>query len=96
MESGRPTTQFMVEEVTGWLRSAPAAIRKDFVGAKRKDLPAYHHTLGQKIRNHFGLWQHEWTPHLIDAVDHATEHPDNISGRVIEAVWEGANNRSFL
>ena len=36
--------------------------REKFMAEKLEDLVLYHHTLGRRIRNHFGLWKHDWEP----------------------------------
>lgn len=51
------------------------------------ELIKYHHTLGQSIRNEFGLWGFEWEPEIVDGVDVSPEHPDAISMEVIATLW---------
>lgn len=57
-------------------------------------LALYHHGFGTRLRNHFGLWEHKWEPEIRNHVDHSPEHPDNISGRIIEEVHRRANERN--
>lgn len=59
-----------------------------FLKTPRKKLVRYHHSLGQKIRNDYGLWKHEWTPELIGHIDNSPQHPDQVSFRIIVALWE--------
>lgn len=55
--------------------------------ADKEKLIVFHHTNGRAIRNHYKLWD-ENNPHT-DATDGASErHPDQVSQRVIERVWE--------
>lgn len=44
----------------------------------------FHHTLGRKIRNEFQLHRVKWTPLIRNGVDHAAQHPDNVSDKVIK------------
>ena len=44
----------------------------------------YHHTLGRQVRNSFGLWQGNQA--LLDACGES--HPDDASGKILEALWE--------
>lgn len=50
-------------------------------------LIGYHHSLGQHIRNKYKLWSRKWEPFLIDNVDYSSNHPDNVSMRIIEELW---------
>lgn len=84
----RPTVAVMVEEVRGWLAGAAPEENAAFVTTKLEDLGQYHHTVGESIRNRFGLWDHDWTPLMKDGVDHSPDHPDQMSMRVIEEVWK--------
>jgi len=81
----------MVDEVFSWLEGEGIEVIAKFTDEQKGDLVAYHHTLGRNIRNTFELWKLEWEPNIIDGVDHSPNHPDEISMRVIEAVWERAN-----
>ena len=83
----RPTIDQMAREVATWLADAPAQNRQEFCQMPKAGLAHYHHTLGRKIRTHFRLWTYPWEPDIRHNVDHAAEHPDQISMRVIEQVW---------
>ena len=72
----------MVDEVTKWIDEASEQGREHFKGLHEDRLFALHHTLGRKIRDEFKLWN---TPHEPDV---SLFHPDEISMRVIEAVWK--------
>lgn len=45
---------------------------------------AMHNDLGMHLRNHAGLWTEKWEPYLVNGVDHAHDHPDAISSRVMK------------
>lgn len=53
-----------------------------------------HHSMGQAIRNRFGLWAED-NPHVVldpepnadGVVDHPN-HPDQASFRIIQSVWD--------
>lgn len=49
-----------------------------------------HHTLGQWIRNHWGLWKggplKEWFEKEIHA-----QHPDDMSSIILDALWSDLN-----
>lgn len=64
------------QEESGWLECS------------KEDLIQYHNTVGQNIRNEFNLWEKEWIPEIEDGVDVSPDHPDAISLRVMEEVWE--------
>lgn len=63
-----------------------------------EDARSMHHSLGQWIRNTYGLWHEnslterwrtdESSHKLIDGVDYSEDHPDNISDLVIQLVWK--------
>lgn len=80
--------EHMAEIVNDWLTNASEKDQKAFKERSKEDLVVYHHDLGRQIRNHFKLWENEWEPNLINGVDFAEDHPDAVSMRVIEAVWE--------
>jgi len=50
----------------------------------RRQLIRYHFTTGMYIRNHYNLWHH---PEAAEDPD-SDNHPDQMSQRVIERVWE--------
>lgn len=64
----------------------------------KDDLVLFHHTTGRAIRNDFLLWDPnnpitaEWERKADpDGVDRSPHHPDAISMRIIERVWEKVN-----
>jgi len=63
-----------------------------FVNTKKEDLIIYHSTLGRYIRNYFSLWSIQHVPELVNGADVSPHHPDAISMRVIEKVWEHYQN----
>lgn len=50
----------------------------------KRQLVRYHFTTGMYIRNHYNLWHH---PEASDD-PYSPQHPDQMSQRVIERVWE--------
>jgi hypothetical protein len=78
----------MVNEVYGWFQEIPASQKKIFKDTKQECLVLYHDSLGRNIRNHFKLWETKWTPEIRDGIDYSPNHPDAISQRIIEAVWD--------
>jgi len=58
------------------------------VGLPKEDLITLHHGFGTSIRNGLGLWIPN-NPHV------GTEHPDDYSFKIIEAVWEKIQNTPF-
>ena len=83
----RPTVADMATQVEGWLQRSSEENQLQFTRSSEKELARYHHDLGQKIRNIFGLWEYPWEPELKDGVDCSSEHPDQISFEVIKKVW---------
>lgn len=86
----RPSLSVMVARVLIWWNDLSEESRRQsgLRECKREDLIEYHHTLGQDIRNSFNLWQYTWYPEIVEGVDMSEEHPDAVSQRVIEKVWE--------
>ena len=79
----------IVDEVTKWFHNSSEVERIEFA---ENGPDVYHHGVGTNIRNHFKLWELDWKPELdSDGVDVSPDHPDNISGSILEAVWERVN-----
>lgn len=78
----------MVVLVEGWFHRGSATDQQKFMNTPREKLAVYHSSLGRSIRNEFKLWETEWKPEIINGVDHSPQHPDQISMRVIENVWD--------
>jgi len=78
----------IVGVVTNWLQEAPAEHRREFKSMSKDQLIQYHHSLGRDIRNEFGLWQYDWVPQLENGFDMSPDHPDSVSMRIIEQVWQ--------
>lgn len=55
---------------------------------KKENLIRLHHYLGRMIRNNYGLWEHPWEPEIKNGVDCSPHHPDSISQRIIEKLYE--------
>lgn len=53
-------------------------IEKNFFACEKNDLIKYHLTLGRHIRNKYNLW----------SLKDEEKHPDTISMKIIEKVWE--------
>jgi hypothetical protein len=79
----------MVATVSNWLKEEKPENRLRFLQTPKDKLVSYHHTLGRDIRNEFKLWDAEWKPDMRDGVDCSPDHPDQLSMRVIETVWDG-------
>ena len=79
-----------VATVFSWLEKVPKEEQLSFKHAPKDKLIEYHHSLGRNIRNRLKLWENEWVPDIKDGVDYSPKHPDAISQRIIEAVWEKA------
>lgn len=77
----------MVAEVSGWLDKEDEKNRNEFINTEKDRLVTYHNSLGKTIRNEFKLWELSWTPEIINGVDMSRDHPDAISMRVIETIW---------
>ena len=83
----------MVNEVARLLnKETQKEIKKEFVNTPKYKLVLFHLTLGRTIRNEYKLWDTSWTPDIRDGVDYALDHPDQISMRVMEEVWERLKN----
>ena len=49
--------------------------------------------MGMYIRNAFKLWEYKWEPEPDEnGVDCSPDHPDAISMRIIEDVWQRIND----
>lgn len=83
----------MILEVQYWLSQESPRNRADFINTSKSGLFAYHHTLGQRIRNEFKLWTYKWEEKLINGVDCSENHPDAISMRIIKEVWNREQNK---
>lgn len=59
---------------------------------ERDELGSLHFFMGMQIRNTYGLWKRKWEPKIIDGVDHAEDHPDAISMRIIEKIYDKLKN----
>lgn len=82
-------TGYMIRQVRSWLKESPVDEIKKFLDTPKEDLIAYHSTVGRSIRNAFELWEKPWTPVIDESgADVSEEHPDAVSMRVLEGVWE--------
>jgi hypothetical protein len=60
-------------------------------GTKEKDLIQFHSNIGRQIRNTFNLWQ--GNPELLkDMGLPEDKHPDDVSQKIIEALWKRLQN----
>lgn len=88
------TEQEIIDEVYSWLEGEHDKTIYDFVSQSKQNLIEYHDTLGRSIRNYFKLWEKEWEPVMENQsgieVDASPDHPDQVSMRIIEAVWKRA------
>lgn len=60
----------------------------------RKELSKYHHSWGKRIRNAFGLWK--GNPWLTKSVCGEECHPDEVSMKIIEAVWDKLQKQALI
>lgn len=87
------TTQMYHDMVEYVLSTLPWDDRSELLAVTEKsELVRYHHTLGRWIRNHFGLWALTWVPVIVNGFDVSENNPEQLSMRVIEAVWERLQN----
>lgn len=85
--------QELVFNITAWFSDeAPDDFLEEFLKCPRESLHKYHNTVGREIRNKFGLWQHKWEPQLVNGVDCSEEHPDALSMRALQLVWDNAQS----
>jgi len=54
----------------------------------KDQLIQFHSNLGRLIRNSLCLWNIKHKPKIVDGVDVSHNHPDAVSMRIIEALWE--------
>lgn len=87
--------ELMVTETIGFLNEEPYKVALEFFETPEHMLIRYHSSLGQSIRNEFGLWENDWTPEIVDGCDMSDDHPDAISMRVIREVWKRVNSKRF-
>lgn len=85
------TIDEQVEVVIGWFNETPEKFREIFKNTPKEKLVSYHDSLGRQIRNHFKLWTVEWEPEIKGGVDYSPNHPDAVSMKIIETVWERVN-----
>jgi len=68
---------------------------------EREDMAMFHHSVGMEIRNDYGLWNednpltmqwfedHGKDNHIDEnGVDCHPNHPDQVSGDILEMIWE--------
>lgn len=80
---------YRVEEIVKDVFESLTCAEKVSLRTCPKDkLIGYHHSAGRFIRNKYNLWENVWTPEIVDGVDCSPNHPDAVSMRIIERVWE--------
>ena len=88
------TEREMINEAYSWFEQETEQFKSIFVSCTKEQLIQYHTTLGRAIRNRFKLWELDWKPEykMVGSIqyDVSPNHPDAISMRIIEAVWEKA------
>jgi hypothetical protein len=57
-------------------------------GYDEHTLHSYHYSFGAFIRNHYKLWNTDWTPIIKNGCDISEDHPDAISMHIITEVWK--------
>jgi hypothetical protein len=75
--------QTLEQAVDRLLDSLEPEVARQIAGTAREELIGYHFSLGQYIRNAFGLWGENAA--LLDAC--GTEDADDAAGVIIEALW---------
>lgn len=86
----------IVEEIVSGMSEGS---RQALKSIPREDMIQFHHTTGRAIRNEYLLWDKSnpltssWDDSCIsaDGVDEHPCHPDAVSTRIMEAVWEKVN-----
>ncbi|WP_242108931.1 DUF6794 domain-containing protein [Luteimonas aquatica] len=73
--------------VTDLAKRMPEPARKQLAAMSREDLAGTHFGIGLYIRNHYGLWRGNQSL-LKSACDGSTCHPDDASGKIVEALWQ--------
>lgn len=72
---------------------------------RKTDTTLERHGLGMHVRNEYGLWnpdhpltanwhQHPETRDIRDGIDYSPDHPDNISGTIVEALQLQLKNQA--
>ncbi len=56
---------------------------------KRSDMIQFHHTAGRHIRNKYSLWSH---PNATPDEPDGDNHPDQMSHRILERVWDALHD----
>jgi hypothetical protein len=59
----------------------------------RMFMSMFHDGAGQYIRTNYNLWERPWKPEIVDGADISPQHPDAISTRVLEIVWDKCHAR---
>lgn len=85
------TFEEMVSLVCNWFERESDKAKSEFLNTPKEDLIKYHYRLGREIRLEFKLWETHWKSDIRDGVDYSPDHPDQVSMRVIEEVWERMN-----
>lgn len=72
--------------------------KKELAKTPQDQLPMMHHGFGTWIRNSYDLWHgnpitEQWRNNpagrtMINNVDHSPDHPDAVSMKIIEGLWQ--------
>lgn len=81
----------IAQDIVGKLR--PEGLAEIKKVASSGGMIKFHATVGRYIRNQYGLWRRAHTPVIVGGVDVSEDHPDAISHRVLEKVWEIVHTR---
>lgn len=86
----------IVDDIVSHLTDNERAILRE---TYRSELPIFHHSTGRHIRNYYDLWKDgnplttlNYVPEIRNGVDWSERHPDAVSTKIIEAVWERVTN----
>lgn len=81
------------EAVANLLELMTPELKEKVKNSKREELFSFHHSLGQGIRNRFGLWHGNFFLLVsCDAIIDNEFDPDKCSTVVIDALWVELNN----
>ena len=79
-------------------KEAPQEFLDTIAKMEEHELICFHTSAGRHIRNTYGLWSLSHAPEIVDGVDVSPNHPDTISGLILQHVrlLEIAKNENKL
>ena len=94
LANGRPDEAAIAQDLLGHMPDWDVMDRREFLATARDELVKFHHTFGMAIRNQYGLWKFPWEKQIEDRgtpIDISPDHPDAVSERIIEKLWDMAS-----